>query len=234
VIKGCKDKKILSNNKELCFFSFSSRYCCQIQAMFTGIIETVGLLEEVREAGGNRSFLVRSAITPELRVDQSLAHNGICLTVEKIVQDTYQVTAVAETLAKTNAGQWKKGDKLNLERAMTMTARLDGHMVQGHVDTVAICTRVEEMDGSWKFTFRFPEKFKALMIEKGSVSVNGISLTAFEVGNNSFSAAINPFTWEHTNLSQLQTGQQVNVEFDMIGKYVERYLLIHKSNSSNE
>lgn len=202
--------------------------------MFTGIIETVGLLEEVRENGGNRSFLVHSAITSELKVDQSLAHNGICLTVENIRNSSYQVTAVAETLTKTNAGQWKKGDKLNLERAMTMNARLDGHLVQGHVDTVAICTKVEEMGGSWKFSFSFPEKFRALMIEKGSVSVNGISLTAFEVGNNSFSVAIIPFTWEHTNLNQLQTGQQVNIEFDMIGKYIERYLLIQKSISSND
>jgi riboflavin synthase len=199
--------------------------------MFTGIIESVGLLEEVWETGGNRSFLVSSPITPELKVDQSLAHNGICLTVENIRDHSYQVTAVAETLAKTNAGQWKKGDKLNLERAMAMNARLDGHMVQGHVDTVAICTHIEEMDGSWKFTFSFPEKFNALMIEKGSVSVNGISLTAFEVGNNSFSVAIIPFTWEHTNLNQLQTGQQVNIEFDMIGKYIQRHIQLLELNN---
>jgi len=192
--------------------------------MFTGIIETVGTLEEVHENGGNRSFLIRSALTPELKVDQSLAHNGICLTVEKIEKDLFQVTAVAETLAKTNAGQWEKGDQVNLERAMTMNARLDGHMVQGHVDAVAVCTDIEEMDGSWKFTFIFPEKFRALMIEKGSVSVNGISLTAFEVGNNQFSVAIIPFTWEHTNLNRLQKGQQVNIEFDMIGKYLLRKL----------
>lgn len=199
--------------------------------MFTGIIETVGLLEEVWENGGNRSFLISSPITPELKVDQSLAHNGICLTVENIRNNTYQVTAVAETLAKTNAGQWKKGDKLNLERAMVMNARLDGHMVQGHVDTVALCTRIEEMDGSWKFTFNFPETFNALMIEKGSVSVNGISLTAFEVGTNSFSVAIIPFTWEHTNLNQLQIGQQVNIEFDMIGKYIQRHIQVLQTNN---
>ncbi|HLO80151.1 MAG TPA: riboflavin synthase [Chitinophagaceae bacterium] len=198
--------------------------------MFTGIIETVGTLEEVHENGGNRSFLIRSALAAELKVDQSLAHNGICLTVEKIDKDLYQVTAVAETLAKTNAGQWKKGDQVNLERAMTMNARLDGHMVQGHVDAVAICTDIEEMDGSWKFTFSFPEKFRALMIEKGSVSVNGISLTAFEVGNNQFSVAIIPFTWEHTNLNRLQKGQQVNIEFDMIGKYIQRHIQVLQLN----
>lgn len=198
--------------------------------MFTGIIETVGVLEEVRENGGNRSFLIRSAITQELKVDQSLAHNGICLTVEKIENDLYQVTAVAETLAKTNAGQWQKGDQVNLERAMTMNARLDGHMVQGHVDTVATCTDIEEMDGSWTFRFSFPEKFRALMIEKGSVCVNGISLTAFEVGDNQFSVAIIPFTWEHTNLNRLQKGQQVNIEFDMIGKYIQRHIQVLQLN----
>ncbi len=199
--------------------------------MFTGIIETLGLLEEVWEHGGNRSFRVSSPITPELKVDQSLAHNGICLTVENFRDNTYQVTAVAETLAKTNAGQWKKGNKLNLERAMAMNARLDGHMVQGHVDTVALCTHIEEMDGSWKFTFSFPERFNALMIEKGSVSVNGISLTAFELGNTSFSVAIIPFTWEHTNLNQLQIGQQVNIEFDMIGKYIQRQIQVLQLNN---
>ncbi len=198
--------------------------------MFTGIIETVGTLEEVLENGGNRSFLIRSAITPDLKVDQSLAHNGICLTVEKIEKDLYQVTAVAETLAKTNAGQWQKGDQVNLERAMTMNARLDGHMVQGHVDTVAICTHIEEMDGSWKFTFSFPEKFRALMIEKGSVCVNGISLTAFEVNDSQFSVAIIPFTWEHTNLNRLQKGQPVNIEFDMIGKYIQRHIQVLQLN----
>ncbi len=199
--------------------------------MFTGIIEAIGVLEEVRDNGGNRSFLVRSALAQDLKIDQSLAHNGICLTVESISDGIYQVTAVSETLAKTNAGTWKRGDLVNLERAMTMHARLDGHMVQGHVDTVASCTGIQEMNGSWKISFNFPEKFNALMIEKGSVCVNGISLTAFDVTMNRFSVAIIPYTWEHTNLNKLVAGDQVNIEFDMIGKYVERYLLINKTTS---
>jgi riboflavin synthase len=135
---------------------------------------------------------------------------------------------VAETLEKTNASVWKIGDLLNLERAMTMQARLDGHMVQGHVDATARCTGIVNMEGSWKISFNFPQKFQTLMIEKGSVCVNGISLTAFDVTENSFSVAIIPYTWEHTNLKTILTGDDVNIEFDMIGKYVERYLLIHK------
>lgn len=200
--------------------------------MFTGIIESLGVVEEVVKSGGNRSFSISSPISEALKIDQSLSHNGICLTVEAVKNGIHQVTAVAETLAKTNAGEWKNGDLVNLERAMTMQARLDGHMVQGHVDATARCTSIDNMEGSWQISFSFPEKFRAIMIEKGSVCVNGISLTAFEVTENSFAVAIIPYTWEHTNLKKIGVGDTVNIEFDMIGKYVERYLLIHQTTGS--
>jgi riboflavin synthase len=192
--------------------------------MFTGIIEHTGTIEQVSETGGNRSFLVRSPLSGELKVDQSLSHNGICLTVEKLDGALYQVTAVAETLAKTNAGTWQTGDLVNLERAMVMNGRLDGHLVQGHVDTTGTCLRVEDQDGSWRFEFSFPEAFAHLVIEKGSIAVNGISLTAWDVQRDRFSVAIIPYTFEHTNLRQLKGGQTVNLEFDMVGKYIQRHL----------
>lgn len=196
--------------------------------MFTGIIESLGVLEDVMQNGSNRSFRIKSPISQELKVDQSLSHNGICLTVENSGYGSHQVTAIAETLAKTNAGQWKKGDHINLERAMTMNARLDGHMVQGHVDTVTKCTAINNMNGSWNITFNFPTQFAALMIEKGSVCVNGISLTAFELTENSFSVAIIPYTWEHTNLKNIRVGDNANIEFDMLGKYIQRHIdLVH-------
>lgn len=200
--------------------------------MFTGIIESLGVVEEVVKSGGNRSFSISSPISEKLKIDQSLSHNGICLTVEAITAGIHQVTAIAETLAKTNAGEWKKGDLVNLERAMTLQARLDGHMVQGHVDATARCTSIDNMEESWQISFSFPEKFRALMIEKGSVCVNGISLTAFEVTENSFFVAIIPYTWQHTNLKTIGVGDTVNIEFDMIGKYVERYLLVNKTTGS--
>jgi riboflavin synthase len=197
--------------------------------MFTGIIETVGVLEEIRESGGNRNFLVRSSITGELKVDQSLSHNGICLTVEQKDNEIYQVTAVAETLAKTDAGTWKEGKLINLERAMLMNGRLDGHLVQGHVDATATCAKIEDQNGSWLFEFHFPAQFANLMIEKGSICVNGISLTAFNVTRNSFCVAIIPYTYEHTNLKQLAPGDTVNLEFDMVGKYIQRRIMLNQS-----
>lgn len=195
--------------------------------MFTGIIEQLGTIQEVRATGANRSFVVYSPLAAELKVDQSLAHNGICLTVETVSGSQYQVTAVAETLAKTNAGSWKAGDLLNLERAMLMNGRLDGHLVQGHVDATALCTEIADRDGSWEFRFEFPGAFAALVIEKGSIAVNGISLTAWNVGQNSFSVAIIPYTFEHTNLKHLESGQSVNLEFDMVGKYIHRFQTIN-------
>lgn len=190
--------------------------------MFTGIIESLGKIEDISSSGANRSFTLSAPFTSELKVDQSLSHNGICLTVESVSAPFYQVTAVAETLAKTNAGNWLKGQYINLERAMLLNGRLDGHMVQGHVDATAMVSRVTDMMGSWQYDFSFPHTFASLMIEKGSVCLNGVSLTAYNVSRNSFTVAIIPFTYEHTNFSSLQAGDIVNIEFDMIGKYVSR------------
>jgi len=193
------------------------------QGMFTGIIENQGIIERVTEAGRNRSFRVRSTLTPELKVDQSLSHDGICLTVEITEGLSYQVTAVAETLAKTNAFLWEPGYLLNLERAMQVNGRLDGHMVQGHVDTTGTCLNISDQQGSWAFEFSFPETFGHLVIEKGSIAVNGISLTAWDVKKDRFSVAVIPYTFNHTNLRQLRPGDRVNLEFDMVGKYISRY-----------
>lgn len=192
--------------------------------MFTGIIETTGTVEEVLESGTNKTFNIKSKIATELKTDQSVAHNGVCLTVEKVKNGLYQITAIAETLLKTNLGRWKTGTIVNLERCMTMNGRLDGHIVQGHVDTTATCTNATAKDGSWEYSFLFNEKFAGLIIEKGSITLNGISLTIFNVTNTSFMVAIIPYTYEHTNMKQLQTGDTVNIEFDMIGKYVNRML----------
>jgi len=197
--------------------------------MFTGIIEGLGRIAAISSSGGNRSFTLSAPFTHELKVDQSLSHNGICLTIEAIDGNLYQVTAVAETLAKSNAAYWKMDDAINLERAMVMNGRLDGHLVQGHVDTTATVTRVTDMVGSWQYDFRFPEQFAALMIEKGSVCINGVSLTAFNVSMNSFSVAIIPYTYEHTNFAFLNSGDSVNIEFDMIGKYVNRFISLQNN-----
>lgn len=211
------------------FLVFYSEIVPQNQAMFTGIIEESGRITAVTENGGNRSFWVESPLASQLKVDQSLSHNGICLTVEAIQQHTYQVTAVAETLVKTNAGSWKPGDYINLERAMVMNGRLDGHLVQGHVDAIGECLAIEDQQGSWRFDIRFPEKFAHLVIEKGSIAMNGISLTAWGVTENGFSVAIIPYTFEHTNLQYLKPGQTVNLEFDMIGKYIHRFQSLNTS-----
>lgn len=191
--------------------------------MFTGIIERLGLIVAVDKVGGNTIFKVSTPLTHELKVDQSIAHNGVCLTIEAIHEEIYQVTAIEETLSKTNAGNWRVGDVVNLERAMQFNGRMDGHLVQGHVDAVAKCVEIKDMDGSWQFRFQFPEKFAMLMIEKGSVSLNGTSLTIFEVTKDHFSVAIIPYTYHHTNIHTLQIGHTVNIEFDMIGKYVARF-----------
>jgi len=194
--------------------------------MFTGIIEGLGKIISVKSSGGNRSFTLSAPFLHELKIDQSLSHNGICLTVEDIQNDVYQVTAVAETLAKSNVGNWETDQFINLERAMMMNARLDGHLVQGHVDAIASLTKVTDMKGSWQFDFHFSNLFAALMIEKGSVCLNGVSLTAFNVNADSFSVAIIPYTYHHTNFSYLSPGDTVNIEFDMIGKYVNRFLAV--------
>ncbi len=190
--------------------------------MFTGIIECIGKIVSVEQKGSNKTFLIESALSKELKVDQSVSHNGVCLTVEEINGNRHLVTAIDETLKKTNLGSWQVGNNINIERCMLMNGRLDGHIVQGHVDATAICTNKKALDGSWEFTFLFPEKFAALIIEKGSVSVNGTSLTCFNVHKDNFTVAIIPYTFNHTNFSELEINSIVNIEFDIIGKYVQR------------
>lgn len=190
--------------------------------MFTGIIEQVGTVSEVFPNGTGLSFWISSPISSELHVDQSLSHDGACLTVEETRPDAHRVTAVLETLQKTGLASWAPGRRVNLERAMVLGGRLDGHLVQGHVDGTGTCLSRTDLTGSWLFRFSFPSDKAGLMIEKGSITVNGISLTAFDVTNDAFSVAIIPFTMDHTNLSGLQVGDPVNLEFDLIGKYILR------------
>ena len=190
--------------------------------MFTGIIETTGIIGSIIPTGSNISFSIYSSLAPELKPDQSVSHNGVCLTVETVQEDSYIVTAIAETLEKTNMGNWKKGDSVNLERCLRFDGRLDGHIVQGHVDCKGECLSWEEKNGSWEFRISFDKKFASLVIEKGSLSLNGISLTIYNVKTTEFTIAIIPYTFEHTNMQSLQPGDMVNLEFDMIGKYVNR------------
>lgn len=190
--------------------------------MFTGIIESLGKVISATPSGTNTVFWIESPISEQLKIDQSVSHNGICLTVEEIKGNTHRVTAIQETLKKTNGGNWTGGTAVNLERCLLANGRLDGHLVQGHVDTTAICLTREDANGSWKYRFQFPEKFAALVIEKGSIAVNGISLTCFEVGTDSFAVAIIPYTFHHTNLATVFPGTAVNIEFDILGKYILR------------
>ena len=190
--------------------------------MFTGIIEETGTVETIEINGTNIIFTLKANLAKELKVDQSVSHSGVCLTVESISDNTYTVTAIEETLKKTNLSFWKTGTVINLERCLRFDGRLDGHIVQGHVDTVAKCIERKEQKGSWEFSFRFDKKFAPLIIEKGSVSVNGISLTAYNVTDTSFTVAIIPYTFEHTNIQYAETGDKVNIEFDIIGKYINR------------
>lgn len=190
--------------------------------MFTGIVETLGTIARIEKQGSNVDFWVNTPITNELKIDQSVAHNGVCLTVVAIDGDIYKVTAVAETLEKTDLGQWQEGRKVNIERSLRVGDRLDGHFVQGHVDATATCIEKQTLDGSWLFRFRFPAAFASLIIEKGSVCINGTSLTVFNVGKDEFTVTIIPYTYEHTNFHELQEGQLVNIEFDVLGKYLLR------------
>ncbi|MGN6266544.1 MAG: riboflavin synthase [Ginsengibacter sp.] len=190
--------------------------------MFTGIIRSLGRLKEISNSGSNKTFFVESELSSHLQVDESVSHNGICLTVEKINGSLHQVTAIAETLKKTNADNWKTGDWINLEQAMQLNERLDGHIVQGHIDGTGICLEKADLNGSVLFTFQFDISFAPLIIEKGSICVNGVSLTAFDVADNQFSVAIIPFTSSHTNFKTLKKGDLVNLEFDMLGKYIAR------------
>ena len=194
--------------------------------MFTGIIEELGVIKKISIEGTNRTFHIQSTLTSQLKVDESLSHNGICLTIEEISGEIYKVTAVKETLTKTNSLLWKEGELINLERAMRMNGRIDGHIVQGHVDDTAQCTDIRDMNGSREYTFKFRESFASLLIEKGSVCIDGVSLTAFEVSNNTFTVTIIPYTLEHTNFKTLKQNDIVNIEFDILGKYVQRILYL--------
>jgi riboflavin synthase len=190
--------------------------------MFTGIIEEVAEVIKIEKEESNIHFSIRAKMTQELKIDQSVAHNGCCLTVVDIVEDTYVVTAIQETLDKTNLNQWKVGTRVNLERCMQMNGRLDGHIVQGHVDTIGICKQIEDQQGSWKFGFQYENE--QLTVEKGSITVNGTSLTVVDSKSDSFSVCIIPYTFDNTNFSNLKVGDQVNLEFDILGKYVARWL----------
>lgn len=190
--------------------------------MFTGIIETLGLIKNIEKEQDNLHITVSSSLTNELKIDQSVAHNGVCLTVVGIENDCYTVTAIQETINKTNLGSWKINDSVNLERAMKLGDRLDGHIVQGHVDQMGVCTYIEETQGSWRYTFEYDASLHNITIEKGSVTVNGVSLTVVDSKPNQFSVAIIPYTYEHTNFHSFKVGTQINLEFDVIGKYVSR------------
>jgi riboflavin synthase len=190
--------------------------------MFTGIIETLGVIQEIEKDKDNLHITIASSITDELQIDQSVAHNGICLTVVSINKTFYTVTAIGETIKKTTISHWQKGDSVNLERAMKLGDRLDGHIVQGHVDQIGTCTTVKETNGSWYYTFKYDESLHNITIEKGSITVNGVSLTVVDSRKNEFSVAIIPYTFEHTNFNTFEVGTKVNLEFDVIGKYVSR------------
>ncbi len=190
--------------------------------MFTGIVEQLATIKKIEKVNSNITVTLQSNIACQLQIDQSISHNGICLTVEKINGNEYSVTAIDETIQKTNIGFWKTGDKINIERCLIMNGRLDGHIVQGHVDTVGECIAYAEKNGSWEYTIEMPKQFASLIIEKGSICLNGISLTIFNITENTFTVAIIPYTYEHTNMHQLKIGDKVNIEFDIIGKYINR------------
>jgi len=191
--------------------------------MFTGIIEATGKINSIETNGTNKSFWIASPISNELKIDQSVSHSGVCLTVDATAENMHRVTAIEETLSKTTFDHLKENDIINLERCMQMNGRLDGHIVQGHVDAVATCIDVEEKNGSREFRFQFPAEFAHLVIEKGSVCLNGISLTAFDIKFNSFKVAIIPFTYQHTNINSIKKNSSVNIEFDILGKYLARF-----------
>lgn len=195
--------------------------------MFTGIIEAFGKVVDLEKDQENLHLSIKSSLTQELKIDQSLAHNGVCLTVVGKSGDRYTVTAIQETLEKSNLSGVKTGDLLNLERAMMMNSRLDGHIVQGHVDQIGFCTEIDFREGSWFYGFEYDQSQKNITIEKGSICVNGVSLTVINSGLNHFSVAIIPYTYEHTNFHLIQKGDSVNLEFDMIGKYISKLYQLH-------
>src|SRR5688500_9508493 len=192
--------------------------------MFTGIVETTGTVKEVISNGSNRTFWIASSLSSQFKVDQSVSHSGVCLTSGEVRGDQHRVTAIKETLEKTDLGDWTESSVINIERCLLLTDRLDGHIVQGHVDTTGTCVKRINKGGSWEFQFGFPKKFGALIIEKGSICVNGISLTAFNVRKKSFRVAVIPYTFDHTNIHEVEEGDEVNLEFDILGKYLLRKL----------
>lgn len=193
--------------------------------MFTGIIETTGLVSGIEAEGTNLTFRIESTLASELKIDQSVSHNGVCLTVTSVADGSYTVTAVDETLRKTNLGRVKPGDRINLERCMPATGRFDGHIVQGHVDQTGVCTLVQDMNGSWLYDFRYDvDASDNVTVEKGSICINGVSLTVFNSEPNQFRVTIIPYTYEHTNFRELKAGDTVNLEFDIVGKYIKKML----------
>jgi riboflavin synthase len=190
--------------------------------MFTGIIETPGTVIEIDKEGANKNFCIESDISQELKVDQSVSHNGVCLTVTRVEGNKHWVTAIDETLQKSNLGKLKPGDHVNLERCMIANGRFDGHIVQGHVDQTGVCKSIKESDGSWIFNFEYDPVLGNMTVEKGSISINGVSLTCFNSTDNAFTVAIIPYTFRHTNFKKLKPGDEVNLEFDIIGKYVRK------------
>lgn len=192
--------------------------------MFTGIIETLAKVEQIEHKDSNVNYTFSSAITQELKIDQSVAHNGVCLTVVAIKSNNYVVTAIDETLKRTNLGTLKTGDNVNLERCMPANGRFDGHIVQGHVDTTATCIEVNDLNGSWEFVFEHEKSKSNITVEKGSITINGVSLTVVKSTETSFSVHVIPYTFEHTNFKNIRAGARVNLEFDVIGKYVARLL----------
>ena len=192
--------------------------------MFTGIVETTGKVVSIETEGTNLHFQINSPISSELSEDQSLSHNGVCLTVTKVHGETHYVTAVEETLVKSNLGKLKPGSVVNLERSMPVSGRFDGHIVQGHVDQMGEVISIDEKDGSWLYRFKFSQEKSHLVVEKGSICINGVSLTCFDVKDNEFSVAIIPYTFEHTDFNTMKPGDKVNLEYDVIGKFVEKML----------
>lgn len=196
--------------------------------MFTGIIEATGRVESITDEGSGKIFWISSPISSQFKPDQSVSHNGACLTVEEISDNQHRITAIEETLTKTNLGSWRVGDTINLERCLQLNGRLDGHLVQGHVDTTGTCMQVEARNGSWDYIFNFPPSFAPLIIEKGSIAVNGISLTCYNVTDSNFTVSIIPYTYEHTNMKDVAVNSTVNLEFDLIGKYIQRNLSLSR------
>ena len=190
--------------------------------MFTGIIKELGVVKKIEHEGSNVHFTIEAAMASQLKIDESVAHNGVCLTITSCDSVQYTVTAIQETLSKTNLSDWKIGDQVNLERAMMANARLDGHFVQGHVDTIAICTEIHDQEGSWVFHFNYPSDSAHILVDKGSICINGTSLTVVNPTKDSFSVAIIPYTYEHTRFNSYQVGTKVNLEFDLVGKYIAK------------